>query len=76
MYVAKLDQDVAYVAMVIRICCNGCTRMLQRSVSNVSSVFLYVLLQVCYLDVVYVSHICCKCFIWILRMISMFFKCF
>jgi hypothetical protein len=28
------------------ICCNGCTHMLQRSVPNVSSVFLDVLLQV------------------------------
>jgi hypothetical protein len=38
------------------------------------------MLQVRYLDVVYVSHICCKCFIWMLCMFAMVFngfcKCF
>jgi hypothetical protein len=29
-----------------------------------------------YLDVVYVSHIRCMCFIWMLRMVTMVFKCF
>jgi len=52
------------------ICCNGCTRMLQSSVPNVSFVFLEVL------DVAYVSHICCKCLIWMLRLFPMVFKCF
>ena len=28
-----------------------------------------------YLDVAYVSHICCMCFIWMLRMVAMVFKC-
>jgi hypothetical protein len=39
MDVAKVDQGVAYVAW--------CTRMLQRSVTNVSSVFSRRMLQVC-----------------------------
>jgi len=50
------------------ICCNGCTRMLQAYVLNVSSVFLDVCCKCVYLDVAYVSYICCKCFIWMLRM--------
>jgi hypothetical protein len=33
------------------------------------------MLQLCYLDVAYVSHICCMCFIWMLRMVAMVFKC-
>jgi hypothetical protein len=55
--VAKLDRDVAYVAIV-------CTRMLQASVPNVSSFFSDVCCKFVYLDVAYVSHVCCKCFIW------------
>jgi hypothetical protein len=61
-YVAKVDRDIAYVAMV-------CTRMLQASVSNVSSVFQTYVASMCYPDVAYVLHICCKCFIWMLRTI-------
>jgi hypothetical protein len=53
------------------ICCNGCTLMLQKSVTNVSSVFLGRMLEVClsecciffthmlqvlYLDVAYVCN--------------------
>jgi hypothetical protein len=35
------------------------------------------MLQVCfYRDVAYVLHICCKYFIWMLRMFAMVFKCF
>jgi hypothetical protein len=67
--VAKVDRRCC-------ICCNDCIRMLQVSVSNVSSVFSDVCCKCVYLDVVYVSHICCKCFIWILRMFAMVFKCF
>jgi hypothetical protein len=43
------------------LCCNGCTRILQTSVPNVSSVFL---------------DVCCKCFILILRIFSMVFQVF
>jgi hypothetical protein len=39
------------------ICCNGCTLMLQRSVTNVSSVFWDVCCKCVYLDIAYVSHI-------------------
>ena len=55
MDVAKVDRDVAYIAMVVHVCCNGCTRMLQRSVTNLSSVFSGRMLQVCLSG-------CCICF--------------
>jgi hypothetical protein len=59
------------------ICYNGCTRILKASVPNVSYVFSDVsYCNYVYLDVVYVSHICCKCFIWMLRMFAIVFKCF
>ena len=58
--VAKVDRDVAFY--------NGCTRMLQASVPNISSVFIDVCRKCVYLDVAYVLHICCKCFIWMLHM--------
>jgi hypothetical protein len=54
--VAKVDQDVAYVAMTY-------TRMLQGCVLNVSSIFQKHIASVFILDVAYVSRICCKCFI-------------
>jgi hypothetical protein len=50
------------------ICCIGCTDVLQASVPNVSSVFLDVCCKFVYLDVAYVLHMRCKCFIWMLRM--------
>jgi hypothetical protein len=49
------------------ICCNGCTRMLQASVPNVSSIFSDVCCKCVYMDVTYLSHICCKRFICMLR---------
>jgi hypothetical protein len=58
------------------ICCNSSTRMLQRSVTNVSFVFTDVCCKCVYLDVAYVSHICYICFIWMLRMFAKVFKCF
>jgi hypothetical protein len=59
--VAKVDWNVA-VAVVVH-----CIRMLQASVPTVSSVFLDVCCKNAYLYVTYVSHICCKCFISMLR---------
>jgi hypothetical protein len=65
-----------YIASVTYECCNGCTRMLQTSVPNVSSVFLIRMLQVClfryyiyfiymlqvfYLNVVYKCFFRCFC---------------
>jgi hypothetical protein len=43
--------------------CNGCIRILQASVPNVSSMFSDVRCKCVYLNIVYVSHICCKYFI-------------
>ena len=38
--------------------------------------FLDISCNCVYLDIVYVSHICCKCFIWMLHMLAMALKCF
>jgi hypothetical protein len=66
--VAKVDRDVAYVAMV-------CTCMLQASVPNVSSIYSDVCckcLSGCYICFTHML----KCFIWTLRMFAIVFKCF
>jgi hypothetical protein len=71
-YVAKVDQDVVYVAMVVHVCCK---LMFQCFICFSDVCYKYF-----YLDVAYVSHICCKCFIWMLLMFyngfEVFFKCF
>jgi hypothetical protein len=54
MDVAKVDRDVAYIAMVIHACCKSLFQMFH--------LFLRCMLQVFYLDVAYVSRICYKCF--------------
>ena len=41
-----------------------------------ASIFSYVCCKCVYLHVAYVSHICYKCFIWMLRLFAMIFKCF
>ena len=58
------------------ICCNGCTRMLQASVSNVSSIFLHVCCKYGYVDVAYVFTHMLRVFYLMLRMFAMVFKCF
>jgi hypothetical protein len=63
MDITKVDRDVAYVAMI-------CTHMLLVLIPNVSSIFRTYVTIMCYLDVAYVSHICCKCFIWMLCMFA------
>ena len=61
MDIVKVDRDVAYVAMVVHVCCKRLSPMFHLFFqAYVASVF--------YPDVAYVSHICCKCFIWMLRM--------
>jgi hypothetical protein len=62
---AKVDCDVAYV---LHICCNDYTRMLQASVSNVSSVFRR-MLQVFYLDVAYCNDF--QVFLGVLQVFQM-----
>jgi hypothetical protein len=54
--VAKVDQDVTYVAMGVHVYCKGLFL-------DVLSVFSDVCCKCVYLDDAYVSHICCKCFI-------------
>ena len=59
MDVAKVDRDVPYVASALEACCKCFRDILRAFVQNVSSVS-----DVCcmrfYLDVAYVSHLCCK----------------
>jgi hypothetical protein len=64
MDVATVERDVAHVAYFCK-CFKG---MLQAFAQNVSSVFICMLWQVFYLDVAYILHTCCKCFIWMLHM--------
>jgi hypothetical protein len=49
--------------------------MLQVSVPNISSFFRR-MLQGCYLDVAYISHIHCKSFIWMLHVFATVFQVF
>jgi uncharacterized membrane protein len=55
MDVAKVDRDIAHVAMLYM--------MLQAFVPNVSAIFSDVCCECVSLDVAYVLHICCKYFI-------------
>jgi hypothetical protein len=56
MDVAKVHRDVAYVAIAIHVCCKRQFQMFY--------LFFHMYVSNCvYLDVAYVSHICCKCFI-------------
>ena len=66
--VAKIDRDVAYVAMVVHVYCKPLFLMFH--------LFFRHILQVCLSDVAYVSYICCKRFIWMLHVFAMIFKCF
>jgi hypothetical protein len=53
--IVKVDRDIAYVAMVVHVCCKLLFPMFH--------LFSNVCCKCVYLDVVYVSHTCCKCFI-------------
>ena len=64
LYVASVVSECFKSRSGYCICYNGCTRMLQRSVTNVSSVFSDECCKCVYLNVVYVLHICCKYFVW------------
>ena len=67
--VVKVNQDDAYVAMAIHVCCKRLFQMFylfQMNVAHVLSgccICFTLMLQVFHPDVAYVSHICCKCFI-------------
>jgi hypothetical protein len=69
MYVASVSYEYC-------ICCNGCTRMLQASVHNVSSIFSDICCKCVYLDVAYVSHICLLVFCLDVAYVYNGFKCF
>ena len=66
--VAKVDQMLHILQWLCMYVANMCP--------NVSSVFSDVCCKCVYLDVAYVSHICCECFIWMLRLFAMVFKFF
>jgi hypothetical protein len=74
-YVASVSYGCCKSRSRCCICCNGNTCMLQTSVLNVSFIF-HVSCKCVYLDVAYVSYICCKRFIWMLHMLAVAFKCF
>ena len=50
--VTKVDRDVAYVAMVVHVCCKLLFPMFHLFFSGLCC-------KCVYLDVAYVSHICC-----------------
>jgi hypothetical protein len=54
MDVAKVDWNVAFVAMVAPVCCKRQFPMFY--------LFFQTYVASVYLDVAYVSHICCTCF--------------
>jgi hypothetical protein len=56
MDIAKVDWDVAYVAMVVYLCCKGLLPMFHLCFGDVCYKCVYP-------DVAYVSHIYFKCFI-------------
>jgi hypothetical protein len=71
MNVAKVDQDVAHVAAAVHVCC--------KHLFQIFHLFFFIrILQVClFWNVVYISHICCICFILMLHMFcNDIFKCF
>jgi hypothetical protein len=56
MDIAKVDRDVAYVVMVVYLCCKGQLPMFHLCFEDVCY-------KCVYLNVAYVSHIYFKCFI-------------
>jgi hypothetical protein len=64
MDVAKVDRDVAYVAMAMPSCCKRLFQMFY--------LFFRRMLQAFYLNVAYVASV----FIWMLHMLAMTFNCF
>ena len=76
MYVSSVSYRCCKSRSGCCICCNDCTCMLQVSAPNVSSIFLDLCCKCVYLDVAYVSHICCNCFIWMLYMFAIVFQVF
>jgi hypothetical protein len=68
MDVVKVDRNVAYVTIVVQVCCKGLLPMFHMC-------FLDACCKCVYLDVAYVSHIRCMCFIWMLRIVAIVFKC-
>jgi hypothetical protein len=78
-YVASVSYECCKSKLGCCICCNGYTCMLQVSVSNVSSVFSYECCNWFYLDVAYVSHICCSFYLdvtYVLQWLSSVFGVF
>ena len=69
MDVAKVDRNVAYVAMVVHVYCKCLLPMFYLCFPDVCC-------KCVYLNVAYVSHICCMCFIWMLRMFAIVFRVF
>jgi hypothetical protein len=56
--VIKVDRDVAYIVMVVHVCCK---RMFPIFHENIC--FSNIRCKCVYLDIAYVLHVCSKCFI-------------
>jgi hypothetical protein len=77
MDVAKIDQDVAHIAMVVHVCYKRPFQMFYLPFSDVCCKYVY-------FDVAYVSHICCKFYLDVLYVLQcpfpvfsrVFCKCF
>jgi hypothetical protein len=73
-YYKSRSGDVAHVAIVSEACCKRMFRVFQMFEMYVSSMFSGRMLKCVYLDAIYVSHIRCMYFIWMLRIVAMIFK--
>jgi hypothetical protein len=67
--VAKVDRDVAYVVMIVHVCCKCLFPMFRLFFSDVCC-------KCVHLDVPYVSQRCCNYYIWMLHMFAIVFQVF
>jgi hypothetical protein len=83
--VAKVDRDVANVAMAMHVCFKCMFQMFYLYQMYVVSVFIRMLQKYIWMLHIHtccnnmfsvVSYVCCKCFIWMLYMFAVVFKCF
>jgi hypothetical protein len=86
--VAKVDRDDTHIAMVIHVCFNCMFQMFHLNQTYVASILIYMLQKQIWMlhihpcckhtfqEVLGVSYVYCKCFIRMLHMFAMVFKCF
>jgi hypothetical protein len=66
--IANIDRNIAYVVMVIHICC--------KRISAIFHQFFQTYVASVFISMLHMFHKHVVCFIWILRMFAMVFKCF